>query len=660
MMKKSKKTNIGVASSGNPVRRHHPKAYFFSSHPNNVMRFCPWPWKQILLLVILLGFSGYIRFMRIPSTSGDGLSPWLRETHLELLPLWFQMALAYLLARAAPSVGIAQGTVVGTVLTDTSLPRPVEAFLGVPYGQPPAGQARFTRAQPVNPSKAVIDASKYGKRCPAGPLNDNDWSEDCLNLNLFRPKDRPQNSKLPVAIYIHGGAFNGGAGAPPLLLGMTGKSLRSRIPILMMPLGRYHSSADMLSWSEEPFIIVNFNYRLGAFGFLPSNVTAKEHTLNLGLHDQILLFEWVQKNVGAFGGDPNQVTLLGLSAGGHSIGHHVMHENKPNKLFHRAMIESGATTGRAVYPPTNPLHAQQFREFLTETGCSNLPDDKILPCLRSKPALDVARVSETIFNRYGPSDRWAFQPVIDGEIIKDAPIKNWQSGTWNKIPILTGFATHEGAPFVPTTLAKSEDFTAFFHNLIPAMPASDLDLLNRLYPDPLKDPNSPYADHRPIRVGPQYKRATAAYGQFGYICPVRQTAQFASAGQTPPVYLYHWALNKTVQGGASHGDQGEYEVYSGGVRKISAAQEQIAGFLHAYFTSFITKGDPNAIKGKYASRPAWGPFQAKSAKSVMLFGEGNDERAGGGHVGVAAQMVDNTFAEKECEFWSSRSLLTES
>lgn len=337
-----------------------------------------------------------------------------------------------------------------------------------------------------------------------------------------------------------------------------------------------------------------------------------------------------------------------------------MHETKPKQLFHRAVIDSGATTARAVYPYNHPMHKRQFEEFLIEAGCSKLSEDKIIPCLRNKPLIDVARASEKIFNRYNPSDRWAFQPVIDGDIIRQAPINNWKSGKWNKVPILTGFNTHEGAPFVPAQMAKSEEFTNFFRTLIPSMPSSDLQLLNQLYPDPLKNPKSPYVDTRKINVGAQYKRVTAAYGQFAYICPVRQTAQWASDGQTQPVYLYHWALNKTVRGGASHGDQGEYESFNPGARSFSKTQELIAGYIHTYVTSFITKGDPNRIKGKYAKRPIWVPFKTNNPKSMMLFGAGNDERAGGKNIGVPAQMSDNRWSERECRFWSDRSILTES
>lgn len=95
-------------------------------------------------------------------------------------------------------------------------------------------------------------------------------------------------------VYIHGGAFNRGTAS-------------------------MHNTASMVSWSKQPFIAVSFNYRIGALGFLPSSVTAKEGVLNLGLRDQIVLMEWVQNNIAAFGGDRGRVTLVGLSAGAHSV-----------------------------------------------------------------------------------------------------------------------------------------------------------------------------------------------------------------------------------------------------------------------------------------------------------------------------------------------------
>lgn len=204
-----------------------------------------------------------------------------------------------------PTARLAQGRVVGICFPEETphRPRTVEAFLGIPYAQPPVGDRRFRPAEklPASPEK-VIDASRYGPSAPGKQLLPGGpqlvYSEDCLTANVFRQQGSKAEDKaklLPVAVYIHGGAFNRGTAS-------------------------MHNTASMVAWSEEPFVAVSFNYRIGALGFLPSSVTAREGVLNLGLRDQMVLFEWVQENVKAFGGDPGNVTLIGLSAGAHSVG----------------------------------------------------------------------------------------------------------------------------------------------------------------------------------------------------------------------------------------------------------------------------------------------------------------------------------------------------
>ena len=198
-------------------------------------------------------------------------------------------------------VTLPQGKVVGVQLENT-FPQPVNAFLGIPYALPPVGDLRFRPGVKVSKSKDIIDGSKYGPAAPGKALLAGgpklEQSEDCLTANVFRPSGNCEGGKrLPVAIYIHGGAFNRGSAS-------------------------MHDTASMVAWSEKPFIAVSFGYRLGALGFLPSGLTKKEGLLNLGLRDQILLFQWVQENIEAFGGDPGNVTLFGLSAGAHSVSFH--------------------------------------------------------------------------------------------------------------------------------------------------------------------------------------------------------------------------------------------------------------------------------------------------------------------------------------------------
>jgi len=210
---------------------------------------------------------------------------------------------------ARPQVILPQGTVVGTRETG-EFPGVIECFKGIPYALPPTGDRRFRAPVKVpavsSPTETIIDASQWGPRAYAkqfivtGPALPE--SEDCLTVNVFRQEAAPSSSTstqdgnelLPVAVYMHGGAFNRGNAA-------------------------MHNSASMVGWSAEPFICVSFGYRIGALGFLPSALSAKEGALNLGLKDQICLMEWVQDNIHHFGGDKDSVTLFGLSAGAHSV-----------------------------------------------------------------------------------------------------------------------------------------------------------------------------------------------------------------------------------------------------------------------------------------------------------------------------------------------------
>ncbi|KAH6977192.1 Alpha/Beta hydrolase protein [Ilyonectria sp. MPI-CAGE-AT-0026] len=539
-----------------------------------------------------------------------------------------------------PSVTIRQGIIVGRMIDD-DFPQPLEGFMGIPYAIPPVGERRFLPAEPVPSSNDTIRAFYLGPRCPGvqlvpfleDPILGPDYeSEDCLTINIWRrPGHTPAKGKLPVAVLIPGGAFNRGA-------------------------ARMHNTHSMLAFSEEPFIAVSMQYRIGVFGGLNTQLTAKEDLLNLGLKDMYVALEWVQENIEAFGGNPDDVTIMGLSAAAHGIGHLIMDINQPKRLFHKAIIDSGAHTARAVHPPSADLNTQHFRELLDLTPCAhfkNLLDPKVLTCLRGLPSETVDKAGKAVFARSEPSNRWAWQPVMDSNIISRRPLDAWKSGKFNRVPILTGSAHNEGAYYAPKAADKPEDFAKFFRTLLPHLTDVEFTQLEALYPDPASDPNSPYVESRGIEgVGSQYRRLEAAYGHYAYTCPVRQTAIWATSHseEDQPVFLYHWALNKTVLLGANHGDQMRYQTYNKEVREISQAQDEVAGNLHAYCTSFITKGDPNVIKGKFSNRPEWKGW--KGGKGLtMILGDGNDERAGGSGVGIASQLQDYKWGDDQCEFW---------
>nr|XP_036578512.1 extracellular lipase [Colletotrichum truncatum]KAF6785807.1 extracellular lipase [Colletotrichum truncatum] len=532
-----------------------------------------------------------------------------------------------------PSVTLTQGTVVGTVVKD-DIPRPIEAFRGIPYALPPTGDRRFRPPVKVEPSTATIDASKFGAVAPGKQLFPGgpkfEYSEDCLTANVFRPQTRNGDKQLlPVAVYIHGGAFNRGTS--------------------MM-----HNTPSFLANSGQDLVAVSFNYRIGALGFLPSSMSYEQGALNLGLKDQLLLLEWVRDNITAFGGDPNNVTLFGISAGGHSIGHILMQDEGQTSppLFHKVILESGAPTSRAVRPYSAPIHEAQFADFLKETGCpSGLSSAETFAYLRSAPSEKVQAAQIAVFDKYNPSLRWAFQPVIDGEVIPRTPMESWRLNKWRKVPIMTGFNRNEGSIYINKSVSKSEEFTKFFADLLPLLSKEDVETIDKLYPDPLTVSDSPYKEELE-GTGAQYRRLEIAYGQYAYVAPVRQTAELASKSTEEPVYLYQWGLESSLLDRARHGENMYYETCEPSKTKISATQKELCLTYNAYITSFIASGDPNATKGSAPDRPVWERYRSESPKA-MVFGEENKELIGG-PAGVPARLHDDTWARKESEFWWSK------
>ena len=181
-------------------------------------------------------------------------------------------------------------------------------WLGIAYGESTGGEGRFRLPVKKKGRKGrVVEAVRYGRICPAMGNVGGEFGEDCLNMNIYRTGGEGEGEKkeegeeevkkvlVPVVVYVHGGGFNNGN-------------------------GHERNMATFVAWAKEPMIGISFNYRVGALGFLPSALTAKEGLLNLGLRDQQMCLEWVRDNAEAFGGDPENITIMGLSAGAHSVG----------------------------------------------------------------------------------------------------------------------------------------------------------------------------------------------------------------------------------------------------------------------------------------------------------------------------------------------------
>ncbi|TAQ84758.1 hypothetical protein B7494_g6911 [Chlorociboria aeruginascens] len=558
------------------------------------------------------------------------LGTWLqyKPSEISTLPLSLLSPAPQASTQTGLNVTLRQGTFIGVEKND-GYPQTIEQFLGIPYALPPDGERRFKPPVPVEASNAVFDASTYGIRCLAGPDDEVPQGEACLTANIFRPRFEEGDGKIPVVVYVHGGSFNAGYGATRAL-------------------------DSLVAWSEEPLIGVSFNYRVGALGFLASGFIKREGALNLGLRDQRLLLEWVRENIAAFGGDVDNVTLMGNSAGAQSIGHHMIDTGEA-PLFQRVILESGVMTSGVVYQHSNPLHELQFHQFLTSLGCENLPPEDLRNALIALPALKIRDASQAIWDKYTYSLRLPFQPVIDGGngMIPLPPLESWKQGKYLDIPILLGYTSNEGSLFVPQNISTNEDFIDFFRILLPGLGEGDLYQLNTIYPDPVTNPESKFKELRE-EMSPQTTRLEQAYGHFSTIAPVRQTMSFAKTPpRTSPLYLYQFAARTSSRYGAANGDDGAFITFDKEVTSVSEGVREISAVMHAYWTSFVRTGDPNAVRGK-VGKVEWPAYDVGNEGRMVVFGEGNDELSGAENRREVVRVTDDGFARVEAWFWEAR------
>jgi para-nitrobenzyl esterase len=315
-----------------------------------------------------------------------------------------------------PTVSTTSGTVLG--FTDDG----VAAFLGIPYAAPPFGARRFAAPAPAERWDGVREATEYGATVPKGPyappydvllLEPQIPGEDCLNLNVWTPD--PGGSGLPVYVWIHGGSFVNGSGAVPT----------------------YDGSA----FARDGVVCVTINYRLGVDGFLqfPDDGPA-----NRGLLDQIAALRWVQENIAAFGGDPSRVTIGGESAGAFSVGAQLALPSARG-LFGQAILQSGAghhaltaaTAARVGGYLAERLNVAHTREALAQVPLDQLIAAQQALALEAQLMPDPARWGEVSVNLM------AFEPVIDGEVLPDLPIRRIAGGSAGDVPVLAGANRHE-------------------------------------------------------------------------------------------------------------------------------------------------------------------------------------------------------------------------
>ena len=309
---------------------------------------------------------------------------------------------------AGPVVDAPAGKVEGSEV------KGIRAFKGIPYAAPPVGKLRWAPPQPAEDWDGVRDATRFGAACmqpgPRGP-SIYAWdlpamSEDCLSLNIWAPQDAKD---APVFVWIHGGALTGGSGGDPI----------------------YDGSA----LAERGIVVVSINYRLGALGWFAHPALSAESadgvSGNYGLLDQIAALEWVQRNIGAFGGSAGNVTIAGESAGALSV-MYLMTAPAARGLFHKAVAQSAyMVSAPGLREPLNgmvPAEAQGT-DLAAKLGAADLA------ALRAMSAKDVAEKA--------PATGYFPFPVVDGKTVPRQLVDSFDRNEQAPVPILAGFNAGE-------------------------------------------------------------------------------------------------------------------------------------------------------------------------------------------------------------------------
>jgi acetylcholinesterase len=467
-----------------------------------------------------------------------------------------------------PGYGSFQGTQILTDLKKTTIfQSPVNAWLGVEYSAQPVGTDRFKPVQSPEAFEGTRNASSQGPACWQSLNSSSQQSEACLTISVYRPSGIPIDQRLPVLVYLHGGSFVVGS-------------------------HRSFDGAIFVQKSVQPLMVVTVQYRLGALGSLPGNFMEEKDLLNLGIRDQRKALEFLQRYVQYFGGDPKQITLGGQSAGGHSVGIHLFHnynDDAGKPLFHRAILSSGSPTARAFPGVDYALYKRQVKDFMDYVNCPTSSSSAALECLRSTHLNDIQSISSSLYSTHNYNLTWPWQPVSPGPLFEKRGSTSGEDGTFFKIPILITSVTDEGAGFVPQDLHTNTDFVDFWKTLAPGLTAQDLTDLETLYPNPnVSETKSAKF------VSQQFKRISAAYGDYSYICPVQDTAsRLSSAGSSVYKARFNTPNYSSAMLGVPHASDSPYFNGLGGTQ-----YPEIAEIYAAYWASFIVSGDPN----QYASK----------------------------------------------------------
>ncbi len=468
---------------------------------------------------------------------------------------------------AADRVQTANGAVEGITVKNPA----VRTFRGIPFAAPPAGDLRWQAPQPAKNWSGVRKLDKFGPRCMQAPIysdmqfRSNGVSEDCLYLNVWTPA-KSASERLPVLVYIYGGGFQAGDSSE----------------------GRY----DGESLAARGIVYVSMNYRLGIFGFFAHPELTKEskHNAsgNYGLMDQAAAIEWVKKNIAAFGGDPNKITIGGESAGSFSVSA-LMASPLSKDLIAGAIGESGAILG-----PTLPARSLAK----TEADGEKFGETIGAPTLKQLRALSA----EKLLVAAPKAGAMRFVPNVDGYFFPESPMAIYAAGKQSHVPLMAGWNADEGTPQV--LMAKEKPTPENFKKHLQEMFGAQADEALKDYP---AGSDAEALESAKALSGDQF----IAYSTWKWIQMQKKT------GGDATVYRYFFTRARppkrgtmvngvpASQFGATHSSEIEYALGNLDFNKVydwTQDDRKISELMQGYWTNFVKKGDPNG-----SGLPQWPP-----------------------------------------------------
>jgi len=453
----------------------------------------------------------------------------------------------------SPSVVCVEGGAVQGVKQGSTL-----AFKGIPYAQPPVGPLRWKPPATDVRWNGVRDGSQYGSMCPQVVNGKVEGNEDCLFINVWRPKEKPKNL-LPVMIWLTGGGNYqySGAGSPGF--------------------GGVVYNGEKLV--PENVVFVSYNPRLNALGFLAHPAFDAERTEkisgNYGSLDQVAMLKWVHKNIAAFGGDPNRVFLFGASAGGGNICA-LITSPMTRGLIHGAAMESSVPTGCEI-PTLQDVENDTGKRVVHAVGCDTAAD--VGACMRDKTAEEIVGAIPgqfTVLPRtYGPN--------LDGHLFKEQPIKVIAGKRIPAMPIIIGNTTGETVAWADTA-GKVTDQASYEAAIDRVFGAKSRDKILAVYPVS------------------NYPSPRAAFAQVttdsAFTCQSHRVAlAFAKAqGQHVFRYLFNYTLDNDPvlkAAGAAHTIEHSFLFNWQGKYKPTDTDLTVQRYMVDYWTRMAKAGNPN-------------------------------------------------------------------